>query len=107
MLSPSVAPFVGAWIETLFPAAICCALRSLPSWERGLKRTPCRSYTSTRRSLPSWERGLKPEYVGAQVERLMSLPSWERGLKPGNLILAFFPCPVAPFVGAWIETNAF
>ena len=34
----TVAPFVGAWIETAYTD--CCRLlteRSLPSWERGLK----------------------------------------------------------------------
>ena len=33
----NVAPFVGAWIETTIPAVQNAAIKSLPSWERGLK----------------------------------------------------------------------
>ncbi len=32
-----VAPFVGAWIETIFLWNSDCKAWSLPSWERGLK----------------------------------------------------------------------
>ena len=32
-----VAPLVGAWIEICFPISMSPTLRSLPSWERGLK----------------------------------------------------------------------
>ena len=32
-----VAPFAGAWIEIVSPAAVCILTKSLPSRERGLK----------------------------------------------------------------------
>ena len=35
----------------------------------------------------------------------MSLPSWERGLKLFMLTVPVLYTPVAPFVGAWIETQ--
>ena len=50
-----------------------------------------------------WVRGLKLVDVGTLVCRIMSHPVWVRGLKrlieEGNTIV-----PVAPRVGAWIET---
>ena len=36
--------------------------------------------------------------------KLLSLPSWERGLKPESHALLSKAFPVAPLVGAWIET---
>ena len=36
-MNVNVAPFVGAWIETLHFAYLSCTCKSLPSWERGLK----------------------------------------------------------------------
>ena len=55
-----VAPLVGAWIEIcrsdkLSPSSV----RSLPSWERGLKYEPIFDKERFELSLPSWERGLK------------------------------------------------
>ena len=34
-----VAPYMGAWIETLLKNGYVIDLRSLPIWERGLKQT--------------------------------------------------------------------
>ena len=56
---------------------------SLPTWERGLKLTGKNLIIVTEESLPTWERGLK---------RL-------RGGNEGGT------APVAPHVGAWIETK--
>ena len=36
--------------------------------------------------------------------KLLSLPSWERGLKHCPLTAHSYSEPVAPLVGAWIET---
>ena len=55
-------------------------------------------------SLPSWERGLKHLYKKPIVNGKTSLPSWERGLKPESHALLSKAFPVAPLVGAWIET---
>ena len=80
----SVAPFAGAWIETIALSSVTSLTLSLPSRERGLKldQAPCGF------ALP------------------LSLPSRERGLKP-VLSHSKHAChPVAPFAGAWIETVA-
>ena len=37
----------------------------------------------------------------------MSLPIWERGLKLTALGVQVYPMHVAPYMGAWIETNIF
>ena len=145
-VSSTVAPLVGAWIE-IFPRLLIQSqsscrsprgsvdwnlnqekgsdrLKSLPSWERGLK------YKSTCNSL--MHRHVAP-LVGAWIEiiicfishsSLWSLPSWERGLKSPYyrwILTCFCRSPrgsvdwnsiadiqiirmnVAPLVGAWIE----
>ena len=56
-------------------------------------------------SLPTRERGLKPLSLNGLATRILSLPTRERGLK---LVCGFFGCfyfLVAPYAGAWIETQ--
>ena len=78
----TVAPHVGAWIET------------------------CRIVNSQGLSLshPMWVRGLKRIFFGRATARSMSHPMWVRGLKRENVQYYFVPFQVAPHVGAWIET---
>ena len=100
-----VAPFMGAWIETLSPPGWNVpGLPSLPSWERGLKLC-CWScfilyqmvapfmgaWIETRVSHCVFVTTLVAPFMGAWIEtydirpptrKFMSLPSWERGLKP-------------------------
>ena len=77
-----VAPLVGAWIEILvYITAIDPQLKSLPSWERGLKYVMVYPATRIQTSLPSWERGLKFALEQVKDKEEPSLPSWERGLK--------------------------
>ena len=65
-----VAPLVGAWIEILvYITAIDPQLKSLPSWERGLKYVMVYPATRIQTSLPSWERGLK---FGTSIEYFMT-----------------------------------
>ena len=80
----SVAPFVGAWIETM-------------------KVIMTKQKKNT--SLPSWERGLKHRRLQSRLSRAWSLPSWERGLKRLVVHCLRRSFVVAPFVGAWIETS--
>ena len=54
-----VAPFAGAWIEIVSPAAVCILTKSLPSRERGLKSSILDTENASSLSLPSRERGLK------------------------------------------------
>ena len=77
---------------------------SLPSWERGLKHSEPYSFKLSLMSLPSWERGLKQNCCIACRIPVKSLPSWERGLKHFIGTKSEVGDVVAPFVGAWIET---
>ena len=66
MLTPAVAPLVGAWIEIL-----TCQGRTQSTW-----------------SLLSWERGLKLIFwIGWLQLDSWSLLSWERGLKSAGRLL--------------------
>ena len=58
-LPATVAPLVGAWIETTSYDYERKRSVSLPSWERGLKQHLFLSCLWSKMSLPSWERGLK------------------------------------------------
>ena len=49
-------------------------------------------------------RGLKHEKKQKDKDTIESHPSWVRGLKPLFMALINILCPVAPLVGAWIET---
>ena len=82
-LGALVAPHVGAWIETLPSIFKERSIRSLPMWERGLKRLLLLLLLLIR----------------------TSLPMWERGLKHGRMVPYNNLHPVAPHVGAWIETG--
>ena len=85
LISWSVAPYVGAWIETK------------------------RKKTRLVRQYP-----VAP-YVGAWIETLQlhlfrnflkSHPTWVRGLKLSKRTRHDIERKVAPYVGAWIETGA-
>ena len=79
-----VAPFMGAWIETLSASSsLFFAIRLLPLWEHGLKHAERhRNYRSI---------NVAP-FMGAWIETLQS-----QGLQRTSR--------VAPFMGAWIETS--
>ena len=55
------------------------------------------------RSLLSWERGLKYNIDNMLGTIRRSLLSWERGLKYRKGWIVLRPKSVAPLVGAWIE----
>ena len=81
MTANRVAPYVGAWIETLNIKIAPILYQSHPMWVRGLKHNNKRYYRPLLKSHPMWVRGLKLPY------------------------LPLFSCNlVAPYVGAWIET---
>ena len=77
-----VAPYVGAWIETSSCLTIPGSVLSHPTWVRGLKHVRHHHHVSHKKSHPTWVRGLK-HVVG--IVRCYS--------------------NVAPYVGAWIETD--
>ena len=78
----TVAPRVGAWIET----------------SRNVLTDTCSL------SHPVWVRGLKPFIKDAHRGKAMSHPVWVRGLKLRNIRQPATLYVVAPRVGAWIET---
>ena len=144
----SVAPYVGAWIETVKDDAEAVAQMSHPTWVRGLKLamermlhipsrrtlrgcvdwnladTACINWglgrtlrgcvdwngNNGRGGLANESRTLRgcvdwnSQFIIDGAYKTVSHPTWVRGLK---LIAPFPLCqryPVAPYVGAWIET---
>ena len=122
----SVAPYVGAWIETYLFVLGYEILQSHPTWVRGLKlerdvedKGSTLSHPTWVRGLkhiimidpkvvneshPTWVRGLKHLIIGSAEFFEESHPTWVRGLKLYLLLLCYTLCRVAPYVGAWIET---
>ena len=103
--SIGVAPLVGAWIEMMlspkrFPEPVVAPL--VGAW---IEISKGMSASEWIKSLPSWERGLKYQiHINASVQ-LRSLPSWERGLKSRGSNRGLTCLRVAPLVGAWIEIS--
>ena len=77
----TVAPLVGAWIETKGNRPKALYTKSLPSWGRGLKQLLHAVALVALASLPSWGRGLKHRLRLEVKVNGTSLPSWGRGLK--------------------------
>ena len=78
----SVAPHVGAWIETSVAIVAQSQDVSLPMWERGLKLQFALLGRLQRRVAPhvgAWIETASP--CGMQLRHSWSLPMWERGLK--------------------------
>ena len=99
----TVAPYVGAWIETKNSYQDNTFAESHPMWVRGLKRITIISHirrlgrtlcgcvdwnlhqsrlSSHLRSHPMWVRGLKLQYFSLAELGEVSHPMWVRGLKP-------------------------
>ena len=78
----AVAPYVGAWIETLTSLAISDGGKtSHPTWVRGLKQSFPRLIFVKVGSHPTWVRGLKLNHAKAGEATSKSHPTWVRGLK--------------------------
>ncbi len=88
------------------PAMVRVRPGSLPSRERGSKRglSPCRCWPQASRSLRG---SVDRNSVNAlcELEDEMSLPSRERGSKLADHGVFRILYGVAPFAGAWIETE--
>ena len=59
------------------------------------------------KSHPMWVRGLKLLFQIVVIFKVLSHPMWVRGLKLLVSLLVLRLDPVAPYVGAWIETRCF
>ena len=123
----AVTPFVGVWIEMFYSNHwVIFTIKSLPSWECGLKSLGDRHDTKRpsvtpfvgvwieiqSRATPLMEqpchslRGSVDWNQRSAVtinQWLMSLPSWECGLKSEVAVIVAIPSLVTPFVGVWIE----
>ena len=77
----SVAPYVGAWIETLTQMYHFCLIKSHPMWVRGLKQGQTLLSGLVAQSHPMWVRGLKHQESETAPESDKSHPMWVRGLK--------------------------
>ena len=58
-----VAPYVGAWIETVVVILIIMMKMSHPMWVRGLKHKAYFETYYPKRSHPMWVRGLKQQKI--------------------------------------------
>ena len=100
-----VAPYVGAWIETCSSrstmARICW---SHPTWVRGLKLCRPSRNSNLVPSHPTWVRGLKlVAYVNVNHEEAVA-PYVGAWIETEFAEFARLTMGVAPYVGAWIET---
>ena len=73
-------------------------------WARGLKHVTDTSSSVRVWSRPMWARGLKLQILARMEFEYTSRPMWARGLKQKQHAHRKQPDPVAPHVGAWIET---
>ena len=99
-----VAPYVGAWIETTYLRQYLGLVSSHPMWVRGLKLIINLILQRLIMSHPMWVRGLKQHLETFCPLADVSHPMWVRGLKLKLKLMLLLIICVAPYVGAWIET---
>ena len=75
-------------------------------WVRGLKHPNTEDVFFARWSHPMWVRGLKHYGSDVSFDLFKSHPMWVRGLKQPISNFYIKNGLVAPYVGAWIETNS-
>ena len=96
-----VAPYTGAWIETQnFMASLSMSTASLPIRGRGLKQIVIQNFLGKILSLPIRGRGLKPYILNLSKRNSTSLPIRGRGLKLSTISNARGCATVAPYTGA-------
>ena len=83
----------------------CSIDKSHPTWVRGLKQDVIVLFVGLFGSHPTWVRGLKHALLLISCCRIVSHPTWVRGLKHRHFRLTNPQRQVAPYVGAWIETE--
>ena len=96
------------WVRGLKPYLIINIITvsmSHPTWVRGLKQLWLKRLRRKIESHPTWVRGLKPNLITNIIPISMSHPTWVRGLKLCPRTSTTSPIGVAPYMGAWIETN--
>ena len=101
----SVAPPVGAWIETVITPNGYPVKGSRPPWARGLKHQGRAQSWNQNMSRPPWARGLKlTHHISPTLHPFVAPPvgAWIETVIIAAIIAAV---AVAPPVGAWIETK--
>ena len=76
-----VAPYVGAWIETVHTQAVQLGTWSHPTWVRGLKQrrnVTGKHHTGVAPYVGAW---IETKYQRARSTASQSHPTWVRGLK--------------------------
>ena len=101
----AVAPYVGAWIETLRGRLQRAFLWSHPTWVRGLKLETITNFLIFSLSHPTWVRGLKQRYISRLCKIISVAPYVGAWIETWQWIGKSIPGEVAPYVGAWIETS--
>ena len=78
-------------------------MSSHPTWVRGLKQVKKSNVKRHRQSHPTWVRGLKPCIANCHLARIVApyVGAWIETQYHYQKKLAKL---VAPYVGAWIET---
>ena len=102
----SVAPRVGAWIETYIKHEVWGKHVVAPRVGAWIETCGQSRLFYPAPSRPAWARGLKPPHVLASAGRKASRPAWARGLKLWPVAGNNARGQVAPRVGAWIETRS-
>ena len=100
-----VAPYVGAWIETLNVENARGVALVAPYVGAWIETYDTIDEDVDNKSHPTWVRGLKHVALMYPAVTVKSHPTWVRGLKLCLLFCFILPILVAPYVGAWIETS--
>ena len=102
--SMTVAPHVGAWIETAFAGlgeAIASVAPHVGAWIETDSIKEMVVFSEVAPHVGAW---IETHIMFRSESTRMSHPTWVRGLKL-RLVVRVLPLPVvAPHVGAWIET---
>ena len=100
----NVAPFTGAWIETVLLSIIIRVSIVAPFTGAWIETYYSYKRTYPLQSHPSRVRGLKLNQEVPLLPAHSSHPSRVRGLKHLGRLNVYYQVVVAPFTGAWIET---
>ena len=104
-LAMSVAPRVGAWIETINLLFIVSVLHVAPRVGAWIETIVPHAYYGTGTSHPVWVRGLKlPCNKRGAIYQLVA-PRVGAWIETQTVVDIFSVLRVAPRVGAWIETR--
>ena len=100
----SVAPYVGAWIETCLVIRKDTYSSSHPMWVRGLKLLLEVAIYIRQGSHPMWVRGLKQVCIKQNDQQQNVAPYVGAWIETRRARCFCYDFLVAPYVGAWIET---